>query len=90
MADGASIFQPIADQYYAGPPWEGHHREYTASELAWILEQAGCSDVHTRLFDYNLLQFNELSSEHMHALLQMTVDPSLADTVLAGGRKKIA
>ena len=86
LAQGLSIHQAIEDQYYTTIPWEGHHREYTAAEIDWILRQAGCRDVRTRLFDYNLLQFNQLSSEHLTALLRMTIDPARADMVLAAGR----
>jgi SAM-dependent methyltransferase len=86
LASGYSIHQPIDQQFHGAIPWEGHHREYTAAEMAWMLGEAGCGDVRTRLFDYNLLQFRELSSEHLNTLLAMTVDPGRADMVLAAGR----
>ena len=86
LADGLSIHQPLHDQFQSGIPWEGHHREYTAPELTWMLEQVGCRDVRSRLFDYNALQFPELSAQHLEAVLAAAVDPSLADTVLAAGR----
>jgi 2-polyprenyl-3-methyl-5-hydroxy-6-metoxy-1,4-benzoquinol methylase len=86
LASGASTFQPIAEQFFAEPPWEGHHREYTASELAWMLEQVGCVDVETEWFDYNLLQFEVLSEEHVEALCRFLEDPSESDMVLAAGR----
>ena len=50
-----------------------------------MLEQAGCQDIRTRLFDYNLLQFADLWPDHLDALLAMTVDPTLADTILVSG-----
>jgi 2-polyprenyl-3-methyl-5-hydroxy-6-metoxy-1,4-benzoquinol methylase len=85
MAAGESTHQAIDKQYYADIPYEGHHREYTRAEMIWMLEQAGCSDIRTRLFDYNLLQFADLWPDHRDALLAMTVDPSLADTILISG-----
>ncbi len=85
LAAGESIHQAIENQYYADIPFEGHHREYTRGELTWMLEQAGCCDVRSSLFDYNLLQFSELWPEHREALLAMTVDPTLADTILISG-----
>jgi 2-polyprenyl-3-methyl-5-hydroxy-6-metoxy-1,4-benzoquinol methylase len=86
LADGVSIHPAIADQFYAPSPFEGHHREYTAAEIAWILEQVGCADIRTRLFDYNVLQFQELWPDQMTAFLASIVDSTLADTVLVGGR----
>jgi 2-polyprenyl-3-methyl-5-hydroxy-6-metoxy-1,4-benzoquinol methylase len=85
LEEGLSIHQSLENQFFSDIPYEGHHREYTAAEMAWMLEQVGCHDVRTTLFDYNLLQFQELSTEHIEALLAMTVDPTLADTVLIAG-----
>jgi 2-polyprenyl-3-methyl-5-hydroxy-6-metoxy-1,4-benzoquinol methylase len=86
---GSSIHFDIKDQYFSPIPFEGHHREYTADEMCWMLEQVGCNAVHCELFDYNLLQFPELSHEHIQALLSMTLDPSLADTILVVGRRNV-
>ncbi|MBV8074253.1 MAG: class I SAM-dependent methyltransferase [Candidatus Eremiobacteraeota bacterium] len=86
LAEGKSIHQEIDAQFYSPIPFEGHHREYTAAEMVWMLEQMGCRDVQCRLFDYNLLQFDQLTPDHIAALLSMTVDPSLADTILVAGR----
>src|SRR5262249_6887796 len=86
LAKGRSIYPAVADQFYSRVPFEGHHREYTAAGMKWMMEQVGCSDVRPRLLDYNLLQFRELWGDHLEALLAIAVDPSLADTVLAAGR----
>jgi 2-polyprenyl-3-methyl-5-hydroxy-6-metoxy-1,4-benzoquinol methylase len=86
---GGTIFQPLADQYLCEPPWEGHHREYTATELKWILERVGCEDVHVEFLDYNMLQFDELSAEHIECLATIVEDPSQSDTLLAAGRRPI-
>jgi 2-polyprenyl-3-methyl-5-hydroxy-6-metoxy-1,4-benzoquinol methylase len=86
LADGLSIHQAVADQFYGAIPWGGHHREYTADEMAWMLEQVGAREVRTRRFDYNLLQFEQLSASHLEALLAIVVDPSMADTTLVAGR----
>jgi hypothetical protein len=85
LAAGGSVFQPIGEQFFSEPPWEGHHREYTAPELAWMLEQVGCHDVVTEWFDYNLFQFDVLSEEHVEALCRFLEDPSECDMVLAVG-----
>src|ERR1043166_343239 len=79
LAQGLSIHQPIESQFFCAIPFEGHHREYTAAEMEWMLQQVGCRRIRTSLFDYNLLQFDELSREHIDALLAITVDDTLAD-----------
>src|SRR5215210_2926754 len=76
-----------SDQYSSEPPWEGHHREYTAKELNWMLERAGYADVEVEFLDYNMLQFEELSAEHTECLAAIVEDPSQSDTLLASGRR---
>ncbi len=89
LAQGETIFQPLADQYEADPPWEGHHREYTGSELSWMLEKVGCEAVETEFLDYNMLRFEELSSEHTECLARIVENPTQSDTILAAGRRPI-
>jgi 2-polyprenyl-3-methyl-5-hydroxy-6-metoxy-1,4-benzoquinol methylase len=85
LSQGLSIHQPIESQFLCAIPYEGHHREYTAAEMEWMLQQVGCRRIRTSLFDYNLLQFDQLSREHIDALLAMSLDPTLADTILIAG-----
>jgi 2-polyprenyl-3-methyl-5-hydroxy-6-metoxy-1,4-benzoquinol methylase len=85
LCGGLSIHQDLETQFFCDIPYEGHHREYTAAEIIWMLEQVGCRDVRTTLYDYNLLQFDELAGEHLDALLTIAVDPTYADTILALG-----
>ena len=82
-----TIFQPLEEQYGCEPPWEGHHREYTARELEWMLEQVGCDEIEVEFLDYNMLQFEELSAEHTECLAAIVEDPSQSDTLLAAGRR---
>jgi 2-polyprenyl-3-methyl-5-hydroxy-6-metoxy-1,4-benzoquinol methylase len=86
LSEGKSIHQPIAMQFRSEIPFEGHHREYTINELRWMMSECGLADVRATQFDYNLLQFDILSREHIDALLTMIVDPSMADTNLVGAR----
>jgi 2-polyprenyl-3-methyl-5-hydroxy-6-metoxy-1,4-benzoquinol methylase len=87
LAKGQTIFQPVAEQFRCEPPWEGHHREYVADELVWMLEEIGCDDISVEFFDYNMLQFHELSAEHLECLATIVADPTQADTLLAAGRR---
>lgn len=85
---GETIFQPLEEQYDCQPPWEGHHREYTAAELGWMLHRVGCADVEVEFVDYNMLQFRELSAEHCECLARIVEEPNQSDTLLATGRKR--
>jgi SAM-dependent methyltransferase len=87
---GETVFQPVEDQYFSEPPWEGHHREYTARELGWMLERVGCEEVGVEFLDYNMLQFEELSAEHAECLATIVEDPGQSDTLLAAGRRPAA
>lgn len=84
---GETIFQPLEDQFACEPPWEGHHREYTAAELSWMLERVGCVDVSVEVLDYNMLQFDELSAEHIECLATIIEDPSQSDIILGVGSR---
>jgi 2-polyprenyl-3-methyl-5-hydroxy-6-metoxy-1,4-benzoquinol methylase len=84
---GETIFQPVEDQFLSEPPWEGHHREYTAGELGWMLEHIGCHEVGVEFLDYNMLQFDELSAEHIDCLATIVEDPGQSDTILAAGTR---
>ena len=86
---GETIFQPVEDQFLSDPPWEGHHREYTAKELRWMLEHIGCEEVDVEFLDYNMLQFEELSAEHIECLATIVEDPSQSDTLLAAARRPV-
>jgi 2-polyprenyl-3-methyl-5-hydroxy-6-metoxy-1,4-benzoquinol methylase len=90
LEEGLSIHQSIEYQFYSAIPFEGHHREYTADEMSWMLKQVGCEDIRLVRFDYNLFQFEMLTADHAAALCAMTLDPSLTDTVLVGGRVRQA
>jgi 2-polyprenyl-3-methyl-5-hydroxy-6-metoxy-1,4-benzoquinol methylase len=86
---GETIFQPIEAQFLSEPPWEGHHREYTAGELGWMLEHIGCEEVDVEFLDYNMLQFEELSADHIECLATIVEDPGQSDTLLAAGRRPV-
>lgn len=86
MAAGESVHQSIEHQYRSAIPFGGHHREYTMKELVWMMRQIGATDIHSRFFDYNVIQFDTLYRDHLDALLLMAVDPSLADTLMVAGR----
>lgn len=83
FAAGESVFAPIAVQYHSPLPFQGHHREYTVEEVEYMLRQIGGTDVHIETFDYNCLQFETLTRNHIDYVLSMLGDPKLAGIILA-------
>ena len=49
----------------------------------------GCEEVEVEFLDYNMLQFEELSAEHIECLATIVEDPSQSDTLLAAGRRPV-
>jgi len=61
--------------------------EFTPHQVAWMLEQAGCSGVEIRMLNYNPVQWDQIvAGPHADALVATVDDPSLADTILAIGQ----
>jgi hypothetical protein len=85
MAQGRSMFMDIRSQYFTQLPYEGHHREYVAQELIWMMEQIGCADVRLHSFDSNMLQFTKIDRPHLECLRAFVHDPEQADTLLVSG-----
>jgi 2-polyprenyl-3-methyl-5-hydroxy-6-metoxy-1,4-benzoquinol methylase len=86
LAEGRSIHQPIEYQFPSTFPFEGHHREYTVDEVRWMLEQTGCTEIRTELFEHNLFQSEKMTRNIIDVLLQIALDDSLCDIILAAGR----
>jgi hypothetical protein len=86
LSQNESVFQDLKLQYHCEIPYEGHHREYTAQEMRWMLNQVGCSDVNIARFDYNMIQFREIDKPHLECLSMILSDLTYADTILAYGR----
>ncbi|HEV3333765.1 MAG TPA: class I SAM-dependent methyltransferase [Bryobacteraceae bacterium] len=87
LSQDESIFQDLSLQYECEIPYEGHHREYTAREMRWLLERIGCEEVSIDLFDYNMLQFERIDGPHLECLSSLLGDLAFADTILASGRR---
>ncbi len=52
-----------------------------------MLERIGCVDVSVEVLDYNMLQFEELSSEHIECLATLIEDPTQSDVLLGIGAR---
>ncbi len=87
LSQDESTFQDLSLQYECEIPYEGHHREYTSQEMHWLLDRIGCEEVSIDLFDYNMLQFEQIDGPHLECLSLILSDLAYADTILACGRR---
>jgi len=87
LSQDESTFQDLSLQYECEIPYEGHHREYTSQEMRWLLSRIGCEEVSIDLFDYNMLQFEQIDGPHLECLSLILSDLAYADTILACGRR---
>lgn len=88
LARGESIFPPIQAQYWTELPFEGHHREYTAAEVEWMLGAAGFEVKTRETFNYSLYGLTELAGTDLENYLAMQADPSLREILLYGAIAK--
>ena len=88
LSMGESIFAPIRSQFWTETPFEGHHREYTADEIEWMLETAGFLVFESEAFNYSLYGLSELSGMDLDNFEKMKRDPSLRELLIyAAGSK---
>jgi 2-polyprenyl-3-methyl-5-hydroxy-6-metoxy-1,4-benzoquinol methylase len=87
LAQGRSIFPPIADQFLTEPPFEGHHREYTTAEVRWMLEQSGYEAITVETFDFSVYALGTLEGETLEKYRRTQADPELRELILASSRK---
>lgn len=78
---GESTFCPVNLQFGTALPFEGHHREYTAGELDWMLREIGHEVIESSSFNYSMLGAGTLSGRDAENYLEMQKDP-LAREVL--------
>lgn len=87
---GESIFPPIQFQYSTPIPFEGHHREYTVSEVEWIVQKMGYELLSVETFNYSLFALNSLQGQDLINYRLMEEDPSCREVILAVSRKQSA
>jgi 2-polyprenyl-3-methyl-5-hydroxy-6-metoxy-1,4-benzoquinol methylase len=86
---GESVHQPFALLYGSSPPFTGHHREYTASELRDLLHWTGFEVLSVERFNYTLDLGAIPRSERLRTLFFMwpaLVLDSCREVVLAMAR----
>jgi len=86
LAEGRTIFAPIAGQFHTEVPFEGHHREYTTAEVEWMLKAVGHDVLGLETFNYSYFSQGSLSGEHLEYFEAMKRDPSLREIILSISR----
>lgn len=87
LGRGESIFPAISAQYETEIPFEGHHREYTAAEVEWMLSRIGHKLIALETFNYSLFGQKRLEGIEAERFRRMEEDPSLREVILSVSRK---
>jgi 2-polyprenyl-3-methyl-5-hydroxy-6-metoxy-1,4-benzoquinol methylase len=85
---GKTIMPPIEVQFDCDPPFEGHHREYTIDELAWMLEHTKFTSIVVETFNYSFYALDELAGEALSLHREMLIDPSKRELLFARAQKR--
>jgi SAM-dependent methyltransferase len=89
LARGESPFCPIDAQYYTEIPFEGHHREYTVSEVRWMLGELHHDTIEVQNFNYSQFGLKQLTGADVELFHQMERDPSAREIILTISRKPL-
>lgn len=84
---GLSVFPDIAIQYVTEIPFNGHHREYTAEEMKWMIEQLGHEDITIDMYNYSMYGISALRGIDYDNYQICLDDPSCRELILTVSRK---
>jgi 2-polyprenyl-3-methyl-5-hydroxy-6-metoxy-1,4-benzoquinol methylase len=84
---GESVHLAIDVQFETAIPFEGHHREYTAAEVKWMLKRSSLQLVNLELFNYSILAAKELRGEDARRYREMEADPYKREITFALAKK---
>lgn len=87
LARGESVWPPIAAQFHSPVPYEGHHREYTASELAWMLNETGHELTAIELYNYSVFGQPQLSGRDVDNFWRTVREPALREYITTTSRR---
>ena len=85
---GESVFPDIRVQFHTELPFEGHHREYTRDEVAWMLNEVGLSVIETELFNYSIYAQTQLHGEDARRYEEMQADEIKREVIFSVASKK--
>jgi 2-polyprenyl-3-methyl-5-hydroxy-6-metoxy-1,4-benzoquinol methylase len=88
LAEGKPIFTPIELQFNVEPPFEGHHREYTPSEVKYMLEAIGHEVTDFDIYNYSIYELKELAGQGAARFARMAIDPELRELIFTRSIKR--
>ncbi len=87
LARGDSVWPPLVAQFYSPVPYEGHHREYTAPEVAWMLHEVGHRVRSIELYSYSCYEQPELRGRDVTNFWKMVADPTAREYITTLSRR---
>jgi len=87
LARGEPVMTPIAIQFHAAIPFEGHHREYTADEMAWMIQATGLELAALDLFNYSAYVHETLAGRDAINHWRMVANPTMRELVMIAALK---
>ena len=87
LARGESVMPDLETFFYGQGPFEGHHREYTFSELVWMLHQIGHTSISVESFNYSLYGGGTLFGRDILNYWLMVRDPSMRELLMSASTK---
>jgi ABC-type polysaccharide/polyol phosphate transport system ATPase subunit/SAM-dependent methyltransferase len=87
LRDGQSVHASISQQFNSPIPFEGHHREYIAAEMDYMLTETGFTELAIGLFDYSRFGISELAGITLAAARVTEQDWTARELVYVSCRK---
>lgn len=87
LARGESVWPPIAAQFGSPVPYEGHHREYTADEVAWMLNASGHELTAIELYNYSVYGQPRLTGRDAVNFWRTVREPNLREYITTTSRR---
>lgn len=87
LARGDSVWPPLDAQFYSPIPYEGHHREYTAPEVAWMLHEVGHQVQSIDLYNYSCYEQPELRGRDVANFWKTRAEPTLREYITTLSRR---
>jgi lipopolysaccharide transport system ATP-binding protein len=87
LARGESIMPPLPVQFHVDGAFEGHHREYTPSEIRWILETLAHRDIRIDTFNFSAYALERLTHQDVINVRRMDADPDLRELIASISQK---
>lgn len=87
LARGESVWPPLAAQFYSPIPYEGHHREYTAPEVAWMLHEVGHEVLAIELYSYSCYEQPVLTGRDITNFWRTIADPTQREYITVLSRR---